>query len=101
MTYTGLIRAAMVLGRKIAAITEPGERVAILLPSSSGVVVTFYGLHAMGRVPVMLNFTSGEMNLKAAIKASGVNRILSAKRFVTQAKLEALTDSLAEVAEII
>ena len=101
LTYTGLIRAAMVLGRKIAAVTEPGERVAILLPSSSGVVVTFYGLHAMGRVPVMLNFTSGEMNLKAAIKASGVKRILSAKRFITQAKLEDLTESLAEVAEII
>lgn len=101
LTYTGLIRAAMVLGRKIAALTEPGERIAILLPSSSGVVVTFYGLHAMGRVPVMLNFTSGEMNLKAAIRASGVKRVLSAKRFITQAKLEALTDSLAEVAEII
>ena len=27
MTYTGLIRAAFVLGRKIADMTEPGERV--------------------------------------------------------------------------
>ena len=57
LTYTGLIRAALVLGRKIAEMTQPGERVGILLPSSSGVVVTYYGLHAFGRVPVMLNFT--------------------------------------------
>ncbi|WP_339914541.1 AMP-binding protein [uncultured Brevundimonas sp.] len=101
LTYTGLIRAAFVLGRKIAALSEQGERVGILLPSSMGVVVTFYGLHAFGRVPVMLNFTSGERNLKAAIKAAGVKRILSARRFIAQAKLEVLVDDLATVAEIV
>ena len=101
LTYTGLIRAAFVLGRKIAAMTKPGERVGVLLPSSAGVVVTFFGLHAFGRVPVMLNFTSGEANLKAALKTAGVTKILSAKRFVTQAKLDDLMTALGEVAEII
>jgi acyl-[acyl-carrier-protein]-phospholipid O-acyltransferase / long-chain-fatty-acid--[acyl-carrier-protein] ligase len=101
LTYTGLIRAAFVLGRKIAAMTEPGERVGILLPSSAGVVVTYYGLHAHGRVPVMLNFTSGQNNIKAAIKAAGVKKVLCARRFVNQAKLEDLLDDLATVAEIV
>jgi acyl-[acyl-carrier-protein]-phospholipid O-acyltransferase/long-chain-fatty-acid--[acyl-carrier-protein] ligase len=101
LTYTGLIRAAFVLGRKIAAMTQPGERVGVLLPSSAGVVVTFFGLHAFGRIPVMLNFTSGEANLKAALKTAGVTKILSAKRFVTQAKLDDLMTALGEVAEII
>src|SRR5690606_24853762 len=101
LTYTGLIRAAFVLGRKIAALTKPGERVGVLLPSSMGVVVTFFGLHAFGRVPVMLNFTAGEANLKAALATAGVKRILSAKRFVDQAKLGPLMDQLGEVAEIV
>ncbi len=101
LTYTGVIRAAFVLGRKIAQLTRPGERVGVLLPSSMGVVVTFYGLHAFGRVPVMLNFTSGERNVKAAIQAAGVTRVLSAKRFVDQAKLEDLIDSISEVAEMV
>lgn len=101
LTYTGLIRAAFVLGRKIADLTQPGERVGILLPSSMGVVVTFYGLHAYGRVPVMLNFTSGARNLKAACMAAGVQRILTARRFVEQAKLEDLVDSLEQTAEIV
>jgi len=100
LTYTGLIRAALVLGRKIAAMTQAGERVGVLLPSSMGVVVTFFGLHAFGRVPVMLNFTAGERNLKAAIQAAGVKRILSARRFVDQAKLDPLIDDLGKVAEI-
>ncbi|CAN7180687.1 AMP-binding protein [Brevundimonas sp. LjRoot202] len=101
LTYTGLIRAAFVLGRKIAAMTEPSERVAILLPSSMGVVVTFYGLHAHGRVPVMLNFTSGERNVKAAIKAAGVGKVLTAKRFIQQAKLEELIGHIETVAEVV
>ncbi len=101
LTYTGVIRAAFVLGRKIAAMTAPGERIGVLLPASAGVVVTFYGLHAFGRVPVMLNFTSGEKNLKAALKAAGVTKILTAKRFVQQAKLDDLTDALAEAAELV
>lgn len=101
LTYTGLIRAAFVLGRKIAGMTEAEERVAVLLPSSSGVVVTFFALHAFARVPVMLNFTAGEANLKAAIKTAGVKKILSAKRFIQQAKLDELVDQLKTVAEIV
>ena len=101
LTYTGLIRAAFVLGRKIAAMTEPGERVGILLPSSMGVVVTYYGLHAHGRVPVMINFTAGELNIKAAIEAAGVTRILTARRFVQQAKIDDLIAKIETVAEIV
>ena len=101
LTYTGLIRAAFVLGRKIAAMTGPDERVGILLPSSMGVVVTYYGLHAHGRVPVMINFTAGESNIKAAIKAAGVKKVLTARRFVTQAKIDDLIARIGEVAEIV
>jgi acyl-[acyl-carrier-protein]-phospholipid O-acyltransferase/long-chain-fatty-acid--[acyl-carrier-protein] ligase len=101
LTYTGVIRAAFVLGRKIAAMTEPAERVGILLPSSVGVVVTYYGLHAHGRVPVMLNFTSGEANIKAAIRSAGVKKILTAQRFIQQARLDELVADLATVAEIV
>ena len=101
LTYTGLIRAAFVLGRKVAAMTTPAERVGILLPSSMGVVVTFYGLHAHGRVPVMINFTAGERNIKAAIAAAGVKKILTARRFIQQAKLEELIEQIGSVAEIV
>jgi len=101
LTYTGLIRAAFVLGRKIAGMTEPEERVGILLPSSMGVVVTFYGLHAHGRVPVMINFTAGERNIKAALAAAGVKKVLTARRFIQQAKLEELIADIETVAEIV
>jgi acyl-[acyl-carrier-protein]-phospholipid O-acyltransferase/long-chain-fatty-acid--[acyl-carrier-protein] ligase len=94
LSYTGLIRASFALGRKIAAFTRPGERVGVMLPSSAGGVVTFFALHAIGRVPTMLNFTSGIRNLKAACELAGVKRVLTSHRFVEQGKLHDLIDAL-------
>jgi acyl-[acyl-carrier-protein]-phospholipid O-acyltransferase/long-chain-fatty-acid--[acyl-carrier-protein] ligase len=101
LTYTDLIRASFALGRKIAAMTEKGERVGVLLPSSAGAVVTFFALHAFGRVPTMLNFTAGIRNLKAACKLAGVKRVLTANRFISQGKLDDLIDALQADCEIV
>jgi acyl-[acyl-carrier-protein]-phospholipid O-acyltransferase/long-chain-fatty-acid--[acyl-carrier-protein] ligase len=101
LSYTDLIRASFALGRRIASFTEKGERVGVLLPSGSGVVVTFFGLHAFGRIPTMLNFTSGLRNLRAACKLAGVKRVLTAHRFIEQGKLHDLIDALEESAEVI
>ena len=72
LTYLDLIRAAFALGGKIAGFTKRGERVGVMLPSSVGGVVTFFAMHAFGRIPTMLNFTAGIRNLKAACELAGV-----------------------------
>ncbi|MGZ6014540.1 MAG: AMP-binding protein [Phenylobacterium sp.] len=94
LSYTDLIRGAFALGRKIAALTQPGERVGVMLPASSAAVVTFFALHAFGRTPTMLNFTAGIRNLKAACELAGVKRVLTSHRFVEQGKLHDLVDAL-------
>ena len=62
LSYLDLLRATFALGRKIAAFTAPGEHVGVMLPSSAAAVVTFFALHAFGRIPTMLNFTAGMRN---------------------------------------
>ena len=94
LSYTNLIRACFALGRKLAGLTSKGERVGVLLPSSAGVVVTFFALHAIGRTPTMLNFTAGIRNLKSACKIAGVKTILTSRRFIDQGKLDDLVDAL-------
>ena len=94
LSYTDLIRASFALGRKIAGFTSKGENVGVLLPSGSGVVVTFFGLHAFGRVPTMLNFTAGLRNLRAACKLAKVKTVLTAHRFIEQGKLHDLVDAI-------
>ena len=100
LSYTDLIRASFALGRKIAAMTQPGEHVGVLLPSGAGAVVTFFALHAFGRVPTMLNFTAGLRNLRAACALAGVKRVLTAHKFIELGKLHDIVDALEEKATI-
>jgi acyl-[acyl-carrier-protein]-phospholipid O-acyltransferase / long-chain-fatty-acid--[acyl-carrier-protein] ligase len=94
LSYTDLIRAAFALGNRIAKFTTRGERVGCLLPTSSAGVVTIFALHAIGRTPVMLNFTAGIRNIRAAVKLADVTNVLSSHRFVEQGKLHDVIDAL-------
>ena len=101
LTYRDLIRGCFALGGKLAARTKAGERVALLLPSSAGAVVTFFALQAIGRTPTMLNFTSGARNLKAAMTVADARLILTSRRFIAQARLEDLVAELEGAAQIV
>jgi len=101
LSYTDLIRASFALGRKIAGFTKRGERVGVMLPSSAGGVVTFFALHAFGRIPTMLNFTAGIRNLKAACELAGVKTVLTSHRFVEQGKLHDLIDALETMTRVV
>jgi acyl-[acyl-carrier-protein]-phospholipid O-acyltransferase/long-chain-fatty-acid--[acyl-carrier-protein] ligase len=94
LSYDDFVRAAFALGRKLKPLTAPGERVGVLLPSSAGFAVVFFALHAIGRTPVMLNFTAGSRAVRAACQVAGVKRVLSARRFIQQGKLDELVSEL-------
>jgi len=101
LTYRDMIRACFALGGKIAARTKPAERVALLLPTSVGGAVTFFALQAIGRTPVMLNFTSGARNLKAALALAECRLVLTSRRFLATARLEELAHDLEQASELV
>ena len=101
LTYDDIVRASFGLGNKIKLFTAPRERVGVLLPSSAGAAVTFFALHAAGRVPAMLNFTAGALNLKAALAVAGVKTILTSAKFLEQGGLEPLAAELAKSARVV
>ena len=76
-----------VLARKIAALSRPGETIGVLLPNANGAALTFMALQAAGRVPAMLNFTSGAHNLVGACEEARVRLVLTSRAFVDKAKL--------------
>ena len=95
MTYDELIQGVFALGHALKAGTEPGEAVAILMPTGIGAVISFYAVSAYGRVPAMLNFTAGDSALKAACKACQCTKIITAHRFIELGELEKLEAELA------
>jgi acyl-[acyl-carrier-protein]-phospholipid O-acyltransferase/long-chain-fatty-acid--[acyl-carrier-protein] ligase len=100
LAYLDVVRAAFALGRRIEKMTSTSEQVGVLLPTSMGVVVTIFALHATGRTPVMLNFSAGTRNIRAACAAADVKRVLSSRRFIAQGRLEDLIDELSSIAEV-
>jgi acyl-[acyl-carrier-protein]-phospholipid O-acyltransferase / long-chain-fatty-acid--[acyl-carrier-protein] ligase len=95
LTYRGLITASFALGRVLARRTARGERVGVLLPTSRASVVTFFGLQADGRVPAMLNFSTGPAAAQSACTAADIKLVVTARKFVEKAKLEPMVNALA------
>lgn len=97
LTYKRLVLGALVLGDKLARLTEATGTVGVLLPNAAGAVVTLLGLNAFGRTVAMLNFTAGTRNLTFALKTGPINVVVTSRRFVEAAKLEDVVAALATV----
>lgn len=101
LTYKEIIRAAYGLGSALRKGTKRGESVGVMLPTGAGAVIGFFALTAFGRVPAMLNFTAGSKNLKSAMRAAKVKRLITAHKFVELGGLQDLITELSKVVEVI
>jgi acyl-[acyl-carrier-protein]-phospholipid O-acyltransferase / long-chain-fatty-acid--[acyl-carrier-protein] ligase len=101
MTYGALVTASCALGSVLASRTGTGERVGVLLPTSRAALVTFFALQAERRVPAMLNFSTGSASVVAACRGSEVKLVITARRFVEKAKLEALVAALTTTCTVV
>src|SRR6201996_6846816 len=101
LTYRKLILGAQVLSRKLEAGTDVGEYVGLLLPNSAGVAVVFMALQTIGRVPAMLNFSAGPVNVLAAMKAAQVRTVLTSRAFIEKGKLDKLMAAISAEARVV
>ena len=93
-TYMDIIIKSHILGAKFALITDDKENVGVILPNSIENVVTFFGLSAYNRIPVMLNFSLGPKIVASMCKTALVRQIITAKSFVEKAKLQETIETL-------
>jgi acyl-[acyl-carrier-protein]-phospholipid O-acyltransferase/long-chain-fatty-acid--[acyl-carrier-protein] ligase len=101
LSYDTLVKGALALGHALKRGTGNGECVGVMLPTGAASAVAVFALSAYGRVPTMINFTSGAANILSALKTARVTRIVTARRFITLAKLEELAETLAGAATLV
>ena len=101
LSYRKLIASAQVLGSKLMRFTSEGEAVAVMLPNSAAVAVTFFALQSIGRVPAMLNFSAGSASVLSAMTAAQVKTVLTSRAFIEKAKLEPLVTAISGDAAIV
>ncbi len=94
VSFFQLLLRASVLGGAFARNSGPGEKVGLLLPNSLGLLVSFFGLHAYGRVPAMLNFSTGARNVAIACKTACLKTVYTSRKFVELGKLEGMVEAI-------
>jgi acyl-[acyl-carrier-protein]-phospholipid O-acyltransferase / long-chain-fatty-acid--[acyl-carrier-protein] ligase len=92
--YKTFIQRTIVLSRLIKRAVPDETRLGLMLPTSIGGAMSFYALHALGRVPVMLNFTAGQANIRSGCQTAGVRTVISSRRFIEVAKLGDLVETM-------
>lgn len=65
----------------------PGGRIGVLLPNANGTPLTLLGLWAAGKVPAILNFSTGAPVMLACAQLAGLRHVITSRQFVAKAKL--------------
>ena len=63
------------------------ERVGVLLPNVNATPVVLLSLWALGRVPAVLNFSTGAATMLACAQLAGLRCLLTSQAFIKRAKL--------------
>ncbi|MDB6031255.1 MAG: AMP-dependent synthetase [Verrucomicrobiales bacterium] len=65
------------------------ERVGILLPNVSGTPVALISLWLLGKVPAVLNYTTGTSTMLSCIQLAGLKQIITSRKFLERSKFDA------------
>ena len=95
-SYHKIFTGCFILGKKIKQQTSFNEKVGVLLPNMAGTAVVFVSMIAHGRVPAMLNFSTGTKNMLSCCKTAKIKTIYTSKEFIEKADLESAIITLKE-----
>ncbi|MGZ8156152.1 MAG: AMP-binding protein, partial [Burkholderiales bacterium] len=93
-SYGALLKTTLAITRLTSRVSSQGEIVGVMLPNLSTTVAVVLGLTATGRAAAMLNYSSGPEAMHAACVAAGINTVITSKRFVHVARLDAAVKAL-------
>jgi acyl-[acyl-carrier-protein]-phospholipid O-acyltransferase/long-chain-fatty-acid--[acyl-carrier-protein] ligase len=66
-----------------------GERIGVMLPNVNGLPVTLLSLWAAGKVPAILNFSSGVPTMLNCARLAGLQHLVTSRQFLEKARFKA------------
>jgi acyl-[acyl-carrier-protein]-phospholipid O-acyltransferase/long-chain-fatty-acid--[acyl-carrier-protein] ligase len=89
LTYRRLLVGANLLaGQWRERLSDTEQRVGVLLPNVNAMPVTTLSLWAAGRIPAILNYSTGTSILVACARLAGLKHVITSKAFIRRAKLD-------------
>lgn len=86
LTRRRLLVASQLMARRFASFEEP--HVGIMHPASAAADIAFFGLQLAGKIPVMMNWTTGPTNLAHGVQVTQVRRIVTSKKMIDRLGIE-------------
>jgi acyl-[acyl-carrier-protein]-phospholipid O-acyltransferase / long-chain-fatty-acid--[acyl-carrier-protein] ligase len=74
---------------------KTGDAIGVMLPNANGAGLTILAAMSAGRVPAMINYTAGLMNIRSACRAASVNNLVTSRTFIARAHLDKIVEALA------
>ena len=96
-SYNALLKMTLVLGLLVKRVSGRGDIVGILMPNLAATLCMVIGTTAFRRVPAMLNYTAGTDGIQSACVAAKISTIVTARKFLETARLQAQVDALRNV----
>jgi acyl-[acyl-carrier-protein]-phospholipid O-acyltransferase / long-chain-fatty-acid--[acyl-carrier-protein] ligase len=85
LPYRHVLLGARLLADRWKGLT--GERIGVLLPNVNAMPVVTLSLWAAGRVPAILNYSTGPTVMLACAELSGLKQIITSRTFLGRAKI--------------
>jgi long-chain-fatty-acid--[acyl-carrier-protein] ligase len=89
LTYERLLIGSILMSKRFSMIDA--TNVGLLLPASVAGDVALLGLHLAGKVPVVLNWTTGSANLAHAVESMGLTHVITSQKFVDRLRANKVT----------
>lgn len=101
LSYNTLITRTIAIGNALKHITETGENVGVFLPNSTKTLNVVLGLQLYGRIPAMLNYSTGSTGMSSACKTAKVKTVLTSRRFIKLGKFDNDAEALAKQVKLV
>ncbi len=86
VTYERLLTAALAMSKRFAALPSPN--VGLMLPASVACDIALLALQLAGKLPVVLNWTTGPANLAHAARVMGLTHVVTSRAFIDRTSIE-------------
>ena len=101
LAYNSLIMRTIAIGNELKSITAAGENVGIFLPNSTKTAIVILGLQLYGRIPAMLNYSTGSAGMLSACKTALVKTVLTSRRFIEKGNLNEEAELLSKQVKLV
>lgn len=101
LSYDTLITRTIAVGNALLGLTATGEHVGVFLPNSTKTLCVVLGLQLHGRVPAMLNYSTGSAGMVSACAVADVKTVLTSRRFIELGHFSAEAEQLASHVKLV